>query len=85
MGELPSGPPPVGSMVVRMAVLLFSGTGGYRRRPRAGLAYFITRVLALAKITLSDDIAKEGHLLQLFATRMSVVSYRRGYFFSESV
>jgi hypothetical protein len=28
MGEFPSGPPPVGSIVVLMAVRLFKGTGG---------------------------------------------------------
>ena len=33
IGEVPSGPPPLGSTVVFRAVLLFRGTGGYNRRP----------------------------------------------------
>ena len=33
IGDVPSGPPPLGRIVVLRAVRLFNGTGGYKRRP----------------------------------------------------
>jgi hypothetical protein len=70
MGELPSGPPPTGRIVVLVAVRLFSGTGGYNRRPMLKSAYTQT----------GDEMGIELSLMTLRRYAICWICSRLGWF-----
>lgn len=70
-----SGPPPRGSIVVRVAVRLFRGTGGNNRRPERRQEGEVREMQVNFKtLTLLDDKGEVWHLFNVFTSGMLLVT-----------